>query len=130
MDTHLEAFNHNLRTILNDVAERLPDDAAICRAQKRVNLALAADPHSVITRAGPRLYAYRAQIYDLNNGGEQFFLNCDFADEAERDNAVISLIPKIKTYYRNLPNADRAAYRRIVVAMLDAYIEYLYLLQA
>lgn len=131
---YVEAFNRDLKTLTRDVVERYPEDATIYRAEKRVMLAINADPLFVINSVGQYLFAYRDQIYALESGGmdaERFFLDSSYDSEIregvnkEKIDLVNYIMPKMKECVLGLDGDEKAAYKRLVVSLLDNYIEYL-----
>jgi hypothetical protein len=134
---HVEAFNHGLKVLITEVAQHYPNDAEVCRAQKRVMTALTFDPLAGIHSAGPYLYSYHKQIYALERPdepaaaeAEAFFLNSEYAVEFEqsvdpvRVAIVKALMPKVKNLFRTCSADEKAQYQKLVIGLLDAYIEY------
>lgn len=129
-----EAFNHTIRALVRDLAEQYREDATIYRAQKRVMIATAADPLFVIREVGPYLYDYRKQIYDMEVDAarvEAFFMENTFDAElragvnADKVDLVRYIIPKAKAHARALNAAEKGRYCKIVIDLLDTYVDYL-----
>lgn len=126
---HAESFNNKFKIMLRNLVKRYPGDEQILRAHKRVGMVLSIDPLLIITRAGPYLYKYKDQIYKLNEGGEEFFMNLDdeIRSSAPKDKAdmIDSILPKVKESVRTMPEAEKTEYKTMIIEMLDNYIEYL-----
>jgi hypothetical protein len=131
---YAEAFNRDLKTLTRDVAARYPEDATIFRAEKRVMLVIDTDPLYVIDLVGKYLYDYRTQVYALESGGaeaEQFFLKNEYDSELqagvnrEKVDLVNYIMPKMKECVNVLSEEEKAEYKRLVVSLLDNYVEYL-----
>lgn len=127
---YAEKFNHNLKTIVRDLARQFPHDAMAARLQKRVGLAIGLDPLLLIKIVGPKLYAYREQIYSKDVAAEEFALTHSFgaeigATDADGAEAAAHFIPLVQQYLRNASAAEKKAYRAVVVELLDCYLEFI-----
>ena len=133
---YAEQFNRNLKILARDIAARYPEDATADRAKKRIMTVIDVDPLYVIDTVGPYLYAYRDQIFALNDPAagarmEDFFLENSFDAELqasvvqETADLVSYVIPKLKERVRALPPEEKRQYKELVIALLDDYIEYL-----
>lgn len=129
----VESFNSKIRILARDLAQQYPNDATIGRAQKRTNTVTALSPLFVIDSVGPYLYRYRDKIYSLekDNSAVEFFMENTYDTElkagvnTEKVDLVMYIIPKAKESARALPPGAMADYTRLVVDLLDIYIEYL-----
>jgi hypothetical protein len=131
--THVDAFNHDLRVLVRDLAARHPGDATIYRAQRRVMTVTELDPMFVIRDVGPYLYTYRAQIYAMETdpaGIEAFFMENSFDAELrqsvnqDKADLVRYIIPKAKACAAGLSLDEKGQYRDIVVRLLDNYLDF------
>jgi hypothetical protein len=131
---YVESFNHNLKILTRDLAQRYPNDPMTDRAKKRVMTIIDIDPLFVIGAVGPYLYSYREQIYALaapGDAAEVFFLENNFDTELqasvsqEKADMVSYIIPKAKECARALPPAEKQQYKDLVIELLDDYVEYL-----
>ncbi len=138
LSPHIDNFNRVIRTLVTELSARYQTDAKIARAKSRVMTVITADPTFVIDTAGPYLYQYRKEIYALeeNNGdqSEQFFLENTYdkelreAVDKEKADLVSYIIPLAKESARTLPQDKRNRYKKLIIDMLDSYIEYLCIL--
>jgi hypothetical protein len=127
-----ERFNHSIKTLAAEMASIYRDDERVCRAHKRINLAVDVAPCDVIESVGPYLLKYGKEIYamSVSGGGETFFLDKSFDAELsasrnrEKVDLVGYLIPRVKEHVRGLSPAGREPYRAIVAALLDNYLDY------
>jgi hypothetical protein len=130
---HADAFNRGIRLLARDLAARYPQDPLVDRACRRTLTVMAVSPLSIVDAAGPYLYGYRAQVYALETdpaAAEAFFLANDYdaelrAGTRKRADLVRYIIPKAKESARGLGPEARRDYARLVVALLDNYVEYL-----
>jgi hypothetical protein len=134
----IESFNRSLKYVTIDLVSKFPDDAMIYRAKTRIMTVISIDPVFVIKAVGPFLYKYRDEIAQLEQespGGkiEKFFLDNTFSDDftGSTNNEKIELVqyimPKAKLCARNMNETDRREYKKLVVALLDDYVDYLWI---
>ena len=129
---YVENFNHNMKVLTRDLARRFPNDAIASRIQKRVAAITAIDPIAIIDMVGPKIYEYRERIYSEDDATvEEFALNYNFAEEvkksedAEDADTAAYLIPLIQKNLRISSSEEKKGYRKILVNLLDDFIEYL-----
>jgi hypothetical protein len=129
----VDSFVSVLRSLMNDLAKRRPDDATVGRVKKRLSIAAEAVPVTIIEIAGPVLYQYRDEIFSGNRSTwKRFFtdpdvFNNDIAqstDEGRRDIAT-DMIPKIQEIVGSMPSCQHDKYIEIVRDLLDDYLELL-----
>lgn len=140
METYIEyvrSFNHGIKTLAVDMYQRYPNDTMVYHAKRRVVTVVEIDPLYVINEAGPYLYKYRDTIYALERTGEagkkaeSFFLQNTYdeemqnADDAELADMSGYVIPLVKKSINGMPDNERYHYKKLVVALLDDYVDYL-----
>lgn len=125
---HVESFNNKFKILSRNLVKRYPDDEQILRTHKRINTVLGMDPLTLINKSGPYLYKYRDQIYKLNSGGEEFFMDIDdIKSSAPKDKVDIIdyIFPKVKATISSMPEDEKTEYKSMIIEMLDDYMEYL-----
>lgn len=130
----VQTFVSTLKRLMADLARRVPNDATIARAQKRLVLASDAVPVDILTVAGPYLYNYREAIYSddetvwkrfFDGGPETFQQDLESAEDPTKKDAAEYMIPKIQTIAHGLVPEEQRQYLEATRDLLDSYLDYL-----
>jgi hypothetical protein len=128
MSKHIDSFLHNLKIIIKETSQLLPNDPIIYRTNKRLLLAIQYDPLRVFTIVGKYLYKYKDFVYDATT--EDLLFNTDFSKEVQnvKDTEVgeiaLLLIDQIKKCLMAMPDHEKKIFRKLTSELLDDYIEY------
>lgn len=128
MSKHIDSFLHNLKIIIKETSQLLPNDPIIYRTNKRLLLAIQYDPLRVFTIVGKYLYKYKDFVYDATT--EDLLFNTDFSKEVQnvKDTEVgeiaLLLIDQIKKCLMAMPDREKKIFRKLTCELLDDYIEY------
>jgi hypothetical protein len=123
----LAAFNRIVKIFATTLGKQFPQDAFVARAQKRINLAVEADPVYILDNVGAYLVKYNKEI---DGGDEKFFLENDYDAELragvkeEKVAEVKIIMPKIKDAWKTLDDKTKESYKRHVKEMLGHYLDY------
>lgn len=130
----INAFNGKLKLLMADLAGRVPGDAVVARAQKRLLLASDGCPIDVFTIAGQALLKYWEVIFSdddrerqkfFQGGASAFQSDLDVAEDATKRDAAEHIIPKIQEIALKSDKGTQDKYLDEVRELLDMYGEYL-----
>jgi len=134
---YVNRFNRNIKLLTIDLANRYPTDATVYHANRRIIAAVNYSPLLVVDEAGPYLYRYRKEVFALEQQGpaaeaaEKAFMENSYTEELQsakdRELANMSayIINLAKATITKLEPKKKQEYKKIVIALLDDYIEYL-----
>lgn len=130
---HIESFNRNLKLLVVNLVNMYPTDSKIRNAKNKIFLAINFSPVQVVEKTGRNLFKYKDHIYDLNDGSEEFFMENSFEEDvvissegdSEKTELAEYIIPKLKECAKSMKDEDKQKYKKIVVEMLDDYIEFM-----
>jgi hypothetical protein len=126
----VDNFLHNLKIIIKEVSELLPNDPQLYRANKRILLAIQYSPLEVLNTVGLYLYKYKDFVYDPSTEGS--LINYEFMELHTINNVDVEtistlLISEIKKCVIKMDMEGKLFFRKLVISLLDDYIEYQYL---
>jgi len=126
-NVYIDSFLHNLKIVIKEAMNFIPDDPKVYRVNKRIMLAIQMDPLFTFNKVGGYLYKYRNFIYDAST--EDLLLKWEFAeayDEEDKELEDVSLlvISEIKRCLIKMDTEQKNYYRKMVSSLLDDYIEY------
>jgi hypothetical protein len=131
---YVRQFNQRIKALTLDLEAHYPRDPKIYRAKTRIMAVANYDPLFVISEVGPYLFKYQTQIYRLEEPGaaaEEFFMANSYDDElkaaVDADTADLAsyIIPRAKECARTLPPIEKEQYKKLIVSMLDDYVDYM-----
>lgn len=126
----IDRILHNLRTTIKEAQALKPDDPNFYRAVKRVNLAIQYEPLLVVNRIGEYLFKYKHFVYD--EASDNAILEWEFAETSTISNPEVAditvlVITQLKTCARELDVNGRTFFRKLMIELLDDYLEFKYL---
>jgi hypothetical protein len=118
---------HNLKTIMKEAQSLRPNDPNFYRAIKRVNFACQFEPLLVVNRLGKYLYKYKHFVYDENS--DNAILDWEFSETSTISNPEVAditilVIAQLKICARELDENGRKFFRKLMIELLDDYIEF------
>ncbi len=123
---YIDSFLHNLKIIIKEALNYIPDDPKIYRVNKRIMLAIQYDPAFTFEKVGSYLYKYKDFIYDSST--EDLLLAWEFPEAKSKDKEIedvsILVISELKRCLMNMNKEQRDYYRKLVSSLLDDYLEY------
>ena len=125
---YIDSFLHNLKILIKEASDFIPNDPKIHRVNKRAMLAIQYDPLYAFNKVGSYLYKYRNFIYDATT--EELLLKWSFDDETkdttdkEVEDASVMIINELKRCLSTMDDKQKKYYRELVSNLLDDYIEY------
>jgi hypothetical protein len=127
--TKIHALNRKIKTLVQDIKRRTPNNPDVYRMAERVNTAIGISPVQFAEAVGEVLYFNKK---DITEADEDSFLNRDFESEiagsdhtAETIDIGTSLLPLVKEQWKSLNSEEKLEYIDIVQGALDDYIIYL-----
>lgn len=123
----INSFLHTFKTLIKELLIYLNNDAEIVRFNKRVMLAIQYDPYNVFDNVGEYLYKYKHLIY--NNSSDDVLLSWipEETKDKQLDDIAVILTNNLKIVYKNLNESNRLFFKKLLVNMLDNYVEYVYI---
>lgn len=123
----IDSFLHNLKIIIKEAMNYIPDDPRVYRVNKRIMLAIQMDPLFTFNKVGANLYKYRNFIYDAST--EDLLLTWDFVEaydknDKELEDVSLLVISEFKRVMVKMNKEQKDYYRKMVASLLDDYIEY------
>jgi hypothetical protein len=84
-------------------------------------------PTKIISLFVLKVLKYRKKVEE---GDEEFFLNANFSDEADGDDAILKKVFEFKNIWRQLSKDNREIVRQYVIQLFDYAYEYLEVISA
>jgi hypothetical protein len=126
-NSYVDSFLHNLKILIKEALNFIPEDPKVYRINKRVMLAIQYDPAFTFNKVGGYLYKYKDFIYDATT--EDLLLKWEFdeaLDEEDKELEDVSLlvISELKRCMTQMSKEQKEYYRSMVAGLLDDYLEY------
>lgn len=123
----LDSFLHNLKILIKECLNYIPDDPKIYRMNKRIMMAIQYEPLFTFNKVGSYLYKYKDFIYDSST--EELLMKWEFEealdnDDKEVEDVSLLVISELKRCMISMDNEQKKYYRGIVSSLLDDYLEY------
>lgn len=131
---YVDSFLHNLKIVIKETNNLLPNDPVLYRVTKRINAVIHVDPLLVFNNVGTYLFKYKDFVYDKST--EDLLMEWDFIETEmsnpnnENKDIVQIIIYNLKICLKNMDNNGKEFFRALICQLLDDYLEYTFLINA